>query len=176
MPLPLSLLLAVSLTPSLAWGQRNLPGQEPSPALPPSVYVGLSDACPVVADDWWNTGEVRPVAVREPCGIPAEAVAVVLDTQAQTLAGDRLQVKVWVADQAEPEHTVLEGRAQAGPTRHRATTLVNLCQSDPCAEGDVNVSSSVTAQLSGWVVGYFRPVAADDIGGGGFGDGNASVL
>jgi hypothetical protein len=166
----LSLLLAAGLAPGLVLGQRLPSDPSPSSSLPPSVYVGLHEACPVVTDEWWNLGEVRTLAVREPCALPAEAVAVVLETQAQTLAGDQLRVKVWAADQAEPAHTVLDGPAQAGPTRHRVTTLVNLCPSGQCAEGDVNVSSSVTAQLSGWVVGYFQPVASDDTGGSSSGE------
>jgi hypothetical protein len=129
---------------------------------PPSLYVGLGAACAVAADEWWGAGEERAVAVREPCAIPAAAVAVLLDAQARTADGPRLRVKVWAGDLPEPAAPVLAGGDRAGPTQWRTTTVVPLCAAADCAAGDLRVRSSAAAQVTGRVLGYFRPAAGAD--------------
>jgi hypothetical protein len=128
---------------------------------PPSLYVGLGAACAVAADEWWGAGEERAVAVREPCAIPAAAVAVLLDAQARTADGPQLRVKVWAGDLPEPAAPVLAGGDRAGPTQWRTTTVVPLCAAADCAAGDLRVRSSAAAQVTGRVLGYFHPAAAD---------------
>jgi hypothetical protein len=128
------------------------------------LYVGLSSPCSLFSGEWWPSGAVREVAVRGRCGVPEEALAVVLELRAETLGVVSPRVKVWARDLPEPAGATLEGEANSLATSLRTTMIVNLCEGGWC-DGDLRIRSAREVLLEARTVGYFRPLRADDTAG-----------
>ena len=157
----LVVMLGGLLLPGLALAQQEseaLPGMTPA-----SGYVGLSSSCALFEGEWWNAGDERALPIRGACGVPEQAVAVLLEVRSQSLGGESPQVKVWPGDGLAPAQGVLEPELGAAGRERQATAVVNLCASLPCE--DLRMRSSATAYLDARVAGYFQPLSMSLSGG-----------
>lgn len=112
------------------------------------------------------------------CGIPTEAVVVVLHFRlvADAVVDGRGSLKVWAADAPEPNGHVMEYEPVVDPPlqarrRFSAMALTELCPTGTCLGGEFKVKTAVLgAGLRGDVAGYFRPIEVADVPGAGDAD------
>jgi hypothetical protein len=126
---------------------------------PAGVYVGLSAPCLLFGGR--SDGEIGTIEARGVCGIPRDALAVVLELRTETFGPTSPRVKVWAGDLPEPAAAVLEADSDAPTSLRQTSTIVNLCAGEWCAE-DLRIRSAGDATLETRAVGYFRPLGSRD--------------
>ena len=105
------------------------------------------------------------------CGIPDEAVAVVLHFRlvAQLVQGGSGSFKVWPADDPEPSTRVIDYEPVVDPPREprfrfNGAALVELCPLGACAGGELKVKAAgLGTHARGDVAGFFRAVEMADV-------------